>query len=122
MLLTSEFDKYINLTSNRQEENTESDPQKIQETIQNKPEEAQQYFVRALAYLSENKRKKAIEELDLCTGVDTKNVYAFILKAKIMWSLNQVKQGYIEFWKAYEVDPKNPEVIEFFKLCEDKIK
>lgn len=85
-------------------------------------DKTQGYFVRALAFLSENKKLKAIEELDKCTGHDSKNIYAFILKAKIYWSLNYVKNGHQEFWRAYEINSEHPEVKEFLKLVKEKIK
>jgi len=82
----------------------------------------QGYFIRALAYLSENRKGKAIEELDKCTTSDQKNLYAYILKAKIYWNLNQVQKGYFEFWRAYEINSDHPEVKEFLKLVKEKIK
>ena len=85
-------------------------------------DKVQGFFVRALAYLSENRKGKAIQELDKCTELDGKNIYAYILKAKIYWNLNQVKKGYEEFWKAFEINPDHAEVKEFLKMVKEKIK
>lgn len=82
--------------------------------------EAQSTFIRALAYMSENQKSKAIQELNVCTRLDPKNIYAHILKGKIHWSLNQVKEGNQAFWAAHAVDKDHPEVKEFVRIINEK--
>ena len=77
-------------------------------------------FVKALVYVSENKKKEAIKELDQCTNIDLKYTYAFILKAKLYWSLKCYKPAYQEYWNAYNIDPDNPEIKEFLKIVKEK--
>jgi len=124
MLGNTQYDAYLESLEGKTMEfdATEGDLKKTLNLGQEPGDKVQGFFVRALAYLSENRKGKAIEELDKCTELDGKNIYAFILKAKIYWNLNQVKKGYAEFWKAFEINPEHAEVKEFLKMVKEKIK
>lgn len=82
--------------------------------------EAQNAFIRALAFLSENQKMKVIQELNVCAKLDPHNVYAHVLRGKIYWSLNQMKEGNKALWTAHAIDKDHPEVKEFAKIITEK--
>ncbi len=73
---------------------------------------AQKYYDKALTYFSEGKFAKAESKLLKAVDKDPKFADAYLLLAKVYAKTGQIEKCQQYASKAYELDSKNPEVIE----------
>lgn len=61
-----------------------------------------------------------MEELDQAIKKDDKYIHAYLLKGKLLWSLNKYAEGNEIFWKAENIYNEHPEVKDFLKIIVPK--
>jgi len=77
-------------------------------------------YLRAMAYIKGGNKDLALKEIGICLKFEPENVDALVLKGKLLWSIGKNQEGNKLFWTAYDIDPKNPEVLEFLAIMRPK--
>ncbi|KAL4464320.1 hypothetical protein ABPG72_017106 [Tetrahymena utriculariae] len=98
----------------------ESNSENKAEQNDEKRKRAFQHFLRAYCYVLTYHKSYALEELDLAIQNDNKYIHAFLLKGKLLWSLNKYAEGNEIFWKAENMFNEHPEVRDFLKIIVPK--
>lgn len=80
-----------------------------------------QEFYEAIAYLLGNRKSEALKVINRMIEDNPRNIEAFILKAKTLWSQEKQVEGNKFMWEAFMIDPKHDEVKEFLEFVQPKI-
>lgn len=73
-------------------------------------------YLNALACIRASNKELAFSELDKCLQIDPHNIECYILKGKLLWSVDRVDEGNACFWQAHQINPNHNEVIEFLSI------
>ena len=71
------------------------------------------FFLRAKSLLILGNTKECINDINRILSQDPKNDKAIVLLAKVLSSQGKEKEGASLMWKAYKINPNNPEVKTF---------
>jgi tetratricopeptide (TPR) repeat protein len=71
------------------------------------------FFLRAKSLLILGNAKECINDINRILSQDPKNDKAIVLLAKVLSSQGKEKEGASLMWKAYKINPNNPEVKTF---------
>ena len=71
------------------------------------------FFLRAKSFLILGNIKEGINDINKILEKDPQNDKALVLLAKVLSSQGKEKEGASLMWKAYKINPKNPEVKTF---------
>ena len=73
------------------------------------------FFLRAKSFLILGSIKEGIDDINKILENDPQNDKALVLLAKVLSSQGKEKEGASLMWKAYKINPNNPEVKTFTK-------
>lgn len=73
-------------------------------------------YLNALACIRAGNKDLAFTELDKCLQIDARNIECYVLKGKLLWSVDRIEDGNQCFWAAHQIDPNHNEVIEFLSI------
>ena len=62
-------------------------------------------FIKAHAFALTNYLVYAIHEIEKALKVNSNNIQAFLLRGKILWALNKVPEGNLDYWRAHSLNP-----------------
>ena len=71
------------------------------------------FFLRAKSFLVLGNIKEGIDDINKILDQDPQNDKALVLLAKVLSSQSKEKEGASLMWKAYKINPNNPEVKTF---------
>jgi len=67
-------------------------------------------FVKAHAFALTNYLVYAIHEIEKALKSNPNSIQAFLLRGKILWALNKVPEGNLDYWRAHSINAENQEV------------